>query len=54
MKSDADHYRYFPEPDLLPIEPPASLVSRSRSELPEAPAVYTDSSGAPEADVRRS
>jgi len=38
-KSDADDYRYFPEPDLLPIEPPASLVHRLRSELPEAPAV---------------
>ena len=38
-KSDADDYRYFPEPDLLPVEPPASLVARLRSELPEAPAV---------------
>jgi aspartyl-tRNA(Asn)/glutamyl-tRNA(Gln) amidotransferase subunit B len=38
-KSDADDYRYFPEPDLLPIEPSAELISRLRSELPEAPAV---------------
>jgi aspartyl-tRNA(Asn)/glutamyl-tRNA(Gln) amidotransferase subunit B len=38
-KSDADNYRYFPEPDLLPVEPPAELVQRLRSELPEAPAV---------------
>jgi aspartyl-tRNA(Asn)/glutamyl-tRNA(Gln) amidotransferase subunit B len=38
-KSDADDYRYFPEPDLLPIEPPAALVARLRSELPETPAV---------------
>ncbi|MEO8527701.1 MAG: Asp-tRNA(Asn)/Glu-tRNA(Gln) amidotransferase subunit GatB [Pseudolysinimonas sp.] len=39
-KSDADDYRYFPEPDLLPIEPPASLVDRLRAELPEAPAIH--------------
>ena len=38
-KSDADDYRYFPEPDLLPIEPPASLVASLRAALPEAPAV---------------
>jgi aspartyl-tRNA(Asn)/glutamyl-tRNA(Gln) amidotransferase subunit B len=38
-KSDADDYRYFPEPDLLPIEPPADLVERLRAELPEAPAI---------------
>ncbi|MEO5535262.1 MAG: Asp-tRNA(Asn)/Glu-tRNA(Gln) amidotransferase subunit GatB [Pseudolysinimonas sp.] len=39
-KSDADDYRYFPEPDLLPIEPPASLVDRLRAKLPEAPAIH--------------
>jgi aspartyl-tRNA(Asn)/glutamyl-tRNA(Gln) amidotransferase subunit B len=38
-KSDADDYRYFPEPDLLPVEPSAELIQRLRSELPEAPAV---------------
>jgi aspartyl-tRNA(Asn)/glutamyl-tRNA(Gln) amidotransferase subunit B len=38
-KSDADDYRYFPEPDLLPVEPSAELVARLRAELPEAPAV---------------
>ncbi|MEX0851174.1 MAG: Asp-tRNA(Asn)/Glu-tRNA(Gln) amidotransferase subunit GatB [Gaiellaceae bacterium] len=37
-KEDADDYRYFPEPDLVPIEPPAELVERLRSELPELPA----------------
>jgi aspartyl-tRNA(Asn)/glutamyl-tRNA(Gln) amidotransferase subunit B len=38
-KSDADDYRYFPEPDLLPVEPSLELIARLRSELPEAPAV---------------
>jgi aspartyl-tRNA(Asn)/glutamyl-tRNA(Gln) amidotransferase subunit B len=38
-KSDADDYRYFPEPDLLPVEPSAELIERLRSELPERPAV---------------
>lgn len=36
-KSDADDYRYFPEPDLLPIEPSAELIERLRAALPEAP-----------------
>ena len=38
-KSDADDYRYFPEPDLLPVAPSAELVESLRSALPEAPAV---------------
>jgi len=38
-KSDADDYRYFPEPDLLPIEPSAELIASLRAALPEAPAV---------------
>ncbi|WP_344071393.1 Asp-tRNA(Asn)/Glu-tRNA(Gln) amidotransferase subunit GatB [Microbacterium sediminicola] len=36
-KSDADDYRYFPEPDLLPVEPADDLIERLRAELPEAP-----------------
>lgn len=36
-KSDADDYRYFPEPDLLPLEPPAALVDELRAALPEQP-----------------
>jgi len=36
-KSDADDYRYFPEPDLLPIEPSEDTIERLRQALPEAP-----------------
>jgi aspartyl-tRNA(Asn)/glutamyl-tRNA(Gln) amidotransferase subunit B len=37
-KEEADDYRYFPEPDLVPFEPPADLVERLRTQLPESPA----------------
>jgi aspartyl-tRNA(Asn)/glutamyl-tRNA(Gln) amidotransferase subunit B len=37
LKEEADDYRYFPEPDLVPVEPPAELVDRLRLEIPEAP-----------------
>ncbi|MGB4777655.1 Asp-tRNA(Asn)/Glu-tRNA(Gln) amidotransferase subunit GatB [Microbacterium sp.] len=37
-KSDADDYRYFPEPDLLPVAPSAELIEQLRAELPEPPA----------------
>jgi aspartyl-tRNA(Asn)/glutamyl-tRNA(Gln) amidotransferase subunit B len=37
-KEEADDYRYFPEPDLVPVEPPAELVERLRAQLPEPPA----------------
>jgi len=38
-KSDADDYRYFPEPDLLPVEPSLELIAELRAALPEAPAL---------------
>ena len=37
-KEEADDYRYFPEPDLVPVEPPAELVDALRAEVPESPA----------------
>jgi aspartyl-tRNA(Asn)/glutamyl-tRNA(Gln) amidotransferase subunit B len=37
-KSDADDYRYFPEPDLLPVVPEPSLIEELRAALPEPPA----------------
>lgn len=36
-KSDADDYRYFPEPDLAPVEPTRELIEELRAELPEHP-----------------
>jgi len=36
-KSDAEDYRYFPEPDLVPMAPAREWVERLRSELPEPP-----------------
>ena len=37
-KEEADDYRYFPDPDLVPVEPPAALVETLRASLPELPA----------------
>jgi len=39
-KSDADDYRYFPEPDLLPVTPSRELIAELRAALPEPPAVF--------------
>lgn len=39
VKSDAEDYRYFPEPDLMPIEPDRAWVEELRAGLPEMPAV---------------
>ncbi len=36
-KEEADDYRYFPEPDLVPVEPPAELVATLRGRLTERP-----------------
>ena len=37
-KENAHDYRYFPEPDLVPVELPEALVESWRAQLPEAPA----------------
>ncbi|MFL6039657.1 MAG: Asp-tRNA(Asn)/Glu-tRNA(Gln) amidotransferase GatCAB subunit B, partial [Gaiellaceae bacterium] len=36
-KEEADDYRYFPEPDVVPLEPEPETLERLRSELPEQP-----------------
>jgi aspartyl-tRNA(Asn)/glutamyl-tRNA(Gln) amidotransferase subunit B len=38
-KSDADDYRYFPEPDLVPVAPSREWVEELRATLPEPPSV---------------
>ena len=38
VKSDADDYRYFPEPDLVPVAPSRQWVEEIRAALPEMPA----------------
>jgi aspartyl-tRNA(Asn)/glutamyl-tRNA(Gln) amidotransferase subunit B len=36
-KEEAQDYRYFPEPDLVPLAPDAAWVEQLRRELPEPP-----------------
>ncbi len=38
-KSDAEDYRYFPEPDLVPVAPSREWVDELRGTLPENPTV---------------
>ena len=38
-KSDADDYRYFPEPDLVPVQPSVAWIEEIRASLPENPAI---------------
>ncbi|MBC7298064.1 MAG: Asp-tRNA(Asn)/Glu-tRNA(Gln) amidotransferase subunit GatB [Demequina sp.] len=37
-KEEAEDYRYFPEPDLLPVEPSREWVEQLRASIPEHPA----------------
>ncbi|MGH8838866.1 MAG: Asp-tRNA(Asn)/Glu-tRNA(Gln) amidotransferase subunit GatB [Jiangellaceae bacterium] len=38
-KEESEDYRYFPEPDLVPVAPPPEWVESLRSTLPEQPSV---------------
>ena len=37
-KEEAHDYRYFPEPDLVPVAPTEEMLERARKALPELPA----------------
>jgi len=37
-KEEAHDYRYFPEPDLVPVAPTEEMLERARAALPELPA----------------
>jgi aspartyl-tRNA(Asn)/glutamyl-tRNA(Gln) amidotransferase subunit B len=37
VKSDAEDYRYFPEPDLVPVAPSRAWVEELRARIPELP-----------------
>lgn len=54
-KENAQDYRYFPEPDLVPIEISDEWIARVKSEMPELPdakkARYLADYGLPEYDV---
>lgn len=38
-KEQAEDYRYFPEPDLVPVAPSSELIEKIRATLPEKPSV---------------
>jgi aspartyl-tRNA(Asn)/glutamyl-tRNA(Gln) amidotransferase subunit B len=41
-KEEAHDYRYFPEPDLVPIAPTDEMVERARAAIPELPAARAE------------
>jgi aspartyl-tRNA(Asn)/glutamyl-tRNA(Gln) amidotransferase subunit B len=41
-KEEAHDYRYFPEPDLVPMAPTEEMVERARAALPELPAARAE------------
>ena len=55
-KENADDYRYFPEPDIIPVVIPGNVLARLQDSLPELPDKklhrYISELGVPEADAR--
>ena len=41
-KEEAHDYRYFPEPDLVPLAPTEEMLERARAALPELPAARAE------------
>jgi aspartyl-tRNA(Asn)/glutamyl-tRNA(Gln) amidotransferase subunit B len=41
-KEEAHDYRYFPEPDLVPVTPTEAMLREARESLPELPAARTE------------
>jgi aspartyl-tRNA(Asn)/glutamyl-tRNA(Gln) amidotransferase subunit B len=41
-KEEAHDYRYFPEPDLVPLAPTEEMLQRARDALPELPAARAE------------
>jgi len=41
-KEEAQDYRYFPEPDLVPVAPPPEWVAQIKADLPELPAAHRE------------
>ena len=56
-KEEAHDYRYFPEPDLVPLAPTEQMLAEARAALPELPAArearYRDELGLQDAQARQ-